>query len=143
MVCSRKKERDIISWVCWHVASHGGAQIFSSKQLKGDVISSPSCLSWRFHFGRTSLPRVSCLSVSGAGELCSSRKKTFTGGNLIFIKDLMELVSGSLDSGVSNEILPSHGCSPKDMLPEFGGEIGCSGKMKRSDWDHLYFLKKC
>jgi len=54
----------------------------------------------------------------------------------------LELLSGSLDGGVGNEILPSDGCSPEDLLSKFGGEAGRSGKIKESDRDHLYFFYK-
>jgi len=36
----------------------------------------------------------------------------------------------------------SDGCSPEDMLSEFGGVAGRSGRMEGSDRDHLYFFSQ-
>ena len=54
---------------------------------------------------------------------------------------IFSLISGSLDSGVSNEVAPSGKCSPEDVPSEFRGETGRSGRMEGSDLDHLFFLK--
>ena len=51
MASTRKEKRELISWVYWRVASHGGARISPSEHLGGDVIPSPSCVSWRFYSG--------------------------------------------------------------------------------------------
>ena len=63
--CTWNKDRKLIGWVCWWVASHDGAQISPSEHLGGDVIPPPSCVSWRFHPGWTSLSCMSCQSPSG------------------------------------------------------------------------------
>ena len=44
---------------------------------------------------------------------------------------------------MSNVVVPSDRCSPGDMLSEFEGMARCSGRMDRSDQDHLYFFSKC
>ena len=60
----------------------------------------------------------------------------------IFAKEPFGASLGSLDSGVSNEVVPFGGRSPEDGSSELGGITGCSGMMEGSNRDHLYFLSK-
>jgi len=68
----RKEEREFIGLMRWRPASHSEARIFPSEQVGGGVISSPSCVSWRFHLGWTTPPRVSCWSPSGAQSVATA-----------------------------------------------------------------------
>jgi len=69
------------------------------------------------------------------------RRRPFTWRNLLFLrKNLPELLLGTLDSGVSNEVVPFGGRSWEDISPEFGGVAGRSGRMEGSDQDRLYFF---
>ena len=54
----------------------------------------------------------------------------------------MELLSGSLDSSVRNEVMPFGGHSQEDVSSGFGGVAGCSGRMEGSDRDHLYIFSQ-
>ena len=70
-------------------------------------------------------------------------EKIFHLKDLLFLwKNLPELLSGTLDSGVGNETVPSDKCSPENMLLEFGGVNGRSSMTKGSNQDHLYFFLK-
>jgi len=60
--------------------------------------------------------------------------------SLFLRRNLSEFLPGSLDSGVSNEIVLFGGCSREDVSSEFRGVARHSGRIKRSDRDHLYFF---
>ena len=114
-----------------------------SEQRVGDMISSLACVSWRFHSGRTSMSRVSYQSPMASLEACFWWREDLLPEEPLFLwRKFSELLSGSLDVGVSNEILSSEECSPKDMLLEFGGKSWRSGIIEGSEWDNMYFFSK-
>jgi len=69
MACTRN-ERELIDRVCWRVHLTVGLR------FGGNVISSPSWVSWRFHSDRTSLPRVSYQSSSGVWGVVAALKRS-------------------------------------------------------------------
>ena len=58
------------------------------------------------------------------------------------MKEPPELLQGTLDSGVSYEVVRSDRYSPENMLLEFGGVARLSSRTEGSDRDHLYFFSK-
>ena len=59
--------------------------------------------------------------------------RSFTGGIFIFVKEPpVASFIGTLDSGVSNEAMPSDRCPPEDMLSEFRGKD--VGLLVRKPW---------
>ena len=43
---------------------------------------------------------------------------------------------------MSNKVVPFDECSSDDMLSEFQGEVGRSGKMNELNRDNIYFVSK-
>ena len=65
------------------------------------------------------------------GRLQWQRWKIFHLEDLLFLlRNILELLSRTLDSGVSNEAVSYGRCSPKDMLLGFGGVAGCNGRIE-------------
>ena len=70
----------------------------------------------------------------------AERRRSFTGGT--FILNLSELLSRTLDSGISNEVVPFSGRFREDVSSDFRGVAGRSSRMEGSNQDHLYFFSK-
>jgi len=68
----------------------------------------------------------------GRGKVLSLRKI------FIFAKELPELLSGSLDSGVSNKVVNFSERFPKDVSSELGGVARCCGRIEAS----IFLFKK-
>ena len=102
---------------------------------------------WRDSWGSLSF-FIRCAEKGDFGltslKACSSRdQRIFHLEHPLFLqRKLPELLPGCLDSGVSNEDVASDRCSLEDMLLEFRGVVGRSGRTKGSDRDHLYFFLK-
>ena len=70
------------------------------------------------------------------------RRRSITRGIFICEGISRGFLPGSLDNGVSSEIVPFGGRSWEDMPLEFGGATGHSSKMERSGWNHLHFFSE-
>ena len=79
-------------------------------------------------------------------EACSRRKEHLSLEEPLFLRRKLPaasfLISGSLESGVSNGVLHFGGRYGEDVSLEFGGVAGRSGRMEGSDLVHLYFFSR-
>ena len=114
---------------CRRWSTPSRAPTSSSKEKVGCVISLQACMS--------------CRSPSGflGGVLQVERRRFFIWKISYFRgRTSRSFLRGLLGSVVSNETLPSTGCSLEDVFSEFGGEAGRSDRMERLDY--LYFIAK-
>ena len=73
------------------------------------------------------------------------RRRPFIRGTFIFTKETLGsffLVPGSLDSGVSNKVVPFGRHSPEDISSEFGDLVGYNDMMEESYLVLLYFFSE-
>jgi len=76
------------------------------------------------------------------GGVFHGRREDLSLEELLFLqRNLPELLPGSLDSGVSNEVVLFCGVS-RGLSSEFKGVVGRSGRMEGSDRDYLYFFSE-
>ena len=94
----------------------------SSEWKVHDVLSTLSCVSWRFPLVGHHCLTCLCRSLSGflRGMFQAERRRSFIWRISYFCEwTSQSFFRGPLSSGVSNETVPFDRCSPEDMLLEF------------------------